>query len=78
IPLTLIYCQFVLFFITKPCLPCHSTVSAACPDFWIGYSRKCFYASKEERNWSLSLKTCSSLNASLAVIDTQKELVRNN
>uniref|UniRef100_A0A8C6X0J2 C-type lectin domain-containing protein n=1 Tax=Naja naja TaxID=35670 RepID=A0A8C6X0J2_NAJNA len=60
--------------ITKLCLPCHSTVSAACPDFWIGYRRKCFYVSKEERNWPLSLETCSSLNASLAVVDTQKEL----
>ncbi|XP_034277490.1 C-type lectin domain family 2 member D-like isoform X2 [Pantherophis guttatus] len=59
---------------TKPCLPCLSTVSAACPDFWIGYRGKCFYISKDEKNWSLSLKTCSLFNASLAVIDTQKEL----
>ncbi|XP_058026076.1 early activation antigen CD69-like isoform X4 [Ahaetulla prasina] len=58
----------------KPCLPCLSIVSAACPDFWIGYRGKCFYVSKEERNWALGLKTCSSLNASLAVIDTQQEL----
>uniref|UniRef100_A0A670ZKX9 C-type lectin domain-containing protein n=1 Tax=Pseudonaja textilis TaxID=8673 RepID=A0A670ZKX9_PSETE len=49
----------------------------ACPDSWIGYLGKCFYVSKEERNWSLSLSTCSSFNASLAVIDSQKELVRN-
>ncbi|KAK9405863.1 C-type lectin domain family 2 member D-like [Crotalus adamanteus] len=59
---------------TKTCLPCLSIVSAACPDFWIGYRGKCFYISKEEKNWTLSLKTCSSFNASLAVIDTQKEL----
>ncbi|XP_013921800.1 PREDICTED: early activation antigen CD69-like isoform X2 [Thamnophis sirtalis] len=59
---------------TKPYLPCLPIESAACPDSWIGYRRKCFYVSKEERNWSLSLNTCSSLNASLAVFDTQKEL----
>ncbi|ETE57138.1 C-type lectin domain family 2 member D, partial [Ophiophagus hannah] len=58
------------------CPFCHSLASQgfACPDFWIGYLGKCFYVSKEERNWSLSLETCSSFNASLAVIDTQKEL----
>ncbi|KAM3847556.1 C-type lectin domain family 2 member D-like isoform 2-T3 [Vipera latastei] len=59
---------------TETCLPCLSIVSVACPDFWIGYRGKCFYISKEEKNWSLSLTTCSSFNASLAVIDTQKEL----
>uniref|UniRef100_A0A8C5SPU3 C-type lectin domain-containing protein n=1 Tax=Laticauda laticaudata TaxID=8630 RepID=A0A8C5SPU3_LATLA len=46
----------------------------ACPDSWIKYNGKCLYVSKEERNWPLSLETCSSFNASLAVIDTQKEL----
>ncbi|XP_070789552.1 C-type lectin domain family 2 member D-like [Pituophis catenifer annectens] len=58
------------------CPSCHSLASqsAACPDFWIGYRGKCFYVSKDEKNWTLSLKTCSSFNASLAVIDSQKEL----
>uniref|UniRef100_A0A8C6X0T1 Uncharacterized protein n=1 Tax=Naja naja TaxID=35670 RepID=A0A8C6X0T1_NAJNA len=49
----------------------------ACPESWIKYNGKCLYVSKEERDWLLSLETCSSFNASLAVIDTQKELVRN-
>ncbi|ETE63825.1 Early activation antigen CD69, partial [Ophiophagus hannah] len=71
--LILVIISLAVFIITKQCLPCHSTISGACPDFWIGYRRKCFYVSKEERNWSLSLETCSSFNASLAVIDTQKE-----
>ncbi|XP_034277482.1 C-type lectin domain family 2 member D-like [Pantherophis guttatus] len=59
---------------TETCLPCRPLVSVACPDSWIRYHGKCLYVSKEERNWSLSLTTCSSFNASLAVIDTQKEL----
>ncbi|XP_070593945.1 C-type lectin domain family 2 member D-like isoform X2 [Erythrolamprus reginae] len=56
--------------------PSHSPASrsVACPDSWIGYRGKCFYMSKDERNWSLSLTTCSSFNASLAVIDSQEEL----
>ncbi|XP_034277645.1 C-type lectin domain family 2 member D-like isoform X2 [Pantherophis guttatus] len=61
---------------TETYLPCPllESQNVACPDSWIGYRGKCFYTSNEERNWSLSLKTCSSFNASLAVIDTQKEL----
>ncbi|XP_070592790.1 C-type lectin domain family 2 member D-like [Erythrolamprus reginae] len=60
----------------EPCPLCPRLVSqgVVCPDFWIGYRGKCFYTSKEEMNWFLSLTTCSSLNASLAVIDTQEEL----
>ncbi|XP_032095042.1 C-type lectin domain family 2 member D-like [Thamnophis elegans] len=59
---------------TCPFFPDPVSQGVACPDFWIGYRRKCFYVSKEERNWSLSLNTCSSFNASLAVIDNQEEL----
>ncbi|XP_026540262.1 C-type lectin domain family 2 member D-like [Notechis scutatus] len=61
---------------TETYLPYPSSASqgVACPDSWIGYLGKCFYVSKEERNWTVSLSTCSSLNASLAVIDSQKEL----
>ncbi|KAG8127755.1 hypothetical protein E2320_014640 [Naja naja] len=61
-----------------PCSPPFASQGVACPVSWIGYSGKCFYVAKEERNWSLSLETCSLFNASLAVIDTQNELVRNN
>uniref|UniRef100_A0A8C5SW76 C-type lectin domain-containing protein n=1 Tax=Laticauda laticaudata TaxID=8630 RepID=A0A8C5SW76_LATLA len=59
---------------SHPCSPPFASQDIACPDAWIGYLRKCFYVSKEERNWSLSLEICSSFNASLAVIDTQNEL----
>ncbi|XP_032068137.1 C-type lectin domain family 2 member D-like isoform X2 [Thamnophis elegans] len=59
---------------TCPSCPLFASQGVACPDFWVGYKGKCFYISKEEGNWSLSLKTCLSLNASLAVIDTQEEL----
>ncbi|XP_015684923.1 C-type lectin domain family 2 member D-like, partial [Protobothrops mucrosquamatus] len=68
----------ILLAVKKPktCSHCPSlpSQSVVCPDSWIGYRGKCFYVSKEEKNWSLSLTTCSSFNASLAVIDTQKEL----
>ncbi|XP_070593840.1 C-type lectin domain family 2 member D-like [Erythrolamprus reginae] len=59
---------------TETCSPCRPLACAVCPDSWIKYNGKCLYLSKEKRNWPLSLKTCSSFNASLAVVDTQKEL----
>ncbi|ETE59623.1 C-type lectin domain family 2 member D, partial [Ophiophagus hannah] len=59
---------------SRPFSPPFASQGVACPVSWIGYGGKCFYVAKEERNWSLSLETCSSFNASLAVIDTQNEL----
>ncbi|XP_013927462.1 PREDICTED: C-type lectin domain family 2 member D-like [Thamnophis sirtalis] len=46
----------------------------SCMDPWITYKGKYFYIAREEKDWFMSLKTCSLFNASLAVIDTQKEL----
>uniref|UniRef100_A0A8C3HY38 C-type lectin domain-containing protein n=1 Tax=Chrysemys picta bellii TaxID=8478 RepID=A0A8C3HY38_CHRPI len=48
--------------------------TAACPDDWIGYQGKCYLFSKADGTWNESQSNCSSLNASLAVIDTQKDL----
>ncbi|KAG6921624.1 C-type lectin domain family 2 member D, partial [Chelydra serpentina] len=47
-----------------------------CLEGWVGYGGKCYYFSKEEKNWDSSQHFCSSFNASLAVIDTQQEKVR--
>ncbi|TFJ97361.1 transmembrane protein 116-like protein [Platysternon megacephalum] len=54
------------------CSMCHSTPS--CVDGWIGYRGKCYYFSAAEGNWTNSQNNCSSLGASLAVIDTQQDL----
>ncbi|XP_044840412.1 C-type lectin domain family 2 member D-like isoform X1 [Mauremys mutica] len=47
---------------------------AACPDDWVGYRGKCYLFSKADGTWNEGQSNCSSLNASLAVIDTQKDL----
>uniref|UniRef100_A0A8C3SEI4 C-type lectin domain-containing protein n=1 Tax=Chelydra serpentina TaxID=8475 RepID=A0A8C3SEI4_CHESE len=52
-----------------PSVPC-------CLEGWVGYGGKCYYFSKEEKNWDSSQHFCSWFNASLAVIDTQQEKVR--
>uniref|UniRef100_H9GKF9 Uncharacterized protein n=1 Tax=Anolis carolinensis TaxID=28377 RepID=H9GKF9_ANOCA len=46
-----------------------------CPSGWIEFQRKCYYFSEDEGNWASSSLYCSSHNASLAVIDSQEEMV---
>nr|XP_005312722.1 C-type lectin domain family 2 member D-like isoform X1 [Chrysemys picta bellii] len=47
----------------------------SCPDSWIGYQGKCYYFSEMEGNWTYSQSQCSALNASLAVIDSEQDLI---
>nr|XP_056701388.1 C-type lectin domain family 2 member D-like [Euleptes europaea] len=56
------------------CSPCPPVADGACPDRWIGYHGKCYYKSEDEGNWSTSETTCSSFNATLALIDSQRDL----
>uniref|UniRef100_A0A8C3XHY8 C-type lectin domain-containing protein n=1 Tax=Chelydra serpentina TaxID=8475 RepID=A0A8C3XHY8_CHESE len=58
--------------IAASCSMCHSVSS--CEDGWIGYRGKCYYFSEAEGNWTYSKNNCSSLGASLAVIDTRQDL----
>ncbi|ETE63829.1 C-type lectin domain family 2 member D, partial [Ophiophagus hannah] len=51
--------------------PCESV---ACPESWHIYRGKYVYVSEKQGSWLMSSDFCSSLNASLVVIDTQKEL----
>ncbi|XP_015268549.1 PREDICTED: C-type lectin domain family 2 member B-like [Gekko japonicus] len=43
-----------------------------CPRYWIGYEGKCYYFSREKRDWVSSKHYCSSHNASLARIDKEE------
>ncbi|XP_060094228.1 C-type lectin domain family 2 member B-like [Heteronotia binoei] len=43
-----------------------------CPHYWIGYEGKCYYFSREKRDWVSSHHYCSSHNASLARIDKEE------
>nr|XP_032643797.1 C-type lectin domain family 2 member B-like isoform X2 [Chelonoidis abingdonii] len=45
-----------------------------CPDGWVGFRGKCYYFSDAEGTWDSSQSLCSSLNASLAEINTKKDL----
>uniref|UniRef100_H9GKG6 Uncharacterized protein n=1 Tax=Anolis carolinensis TaxID=28377 RepID=H9GKG6_ANOCA len=52
-----------------------AVLADSCPDGWVGYRKKCYYFSLTEGNWTVGNIYCSSHNASLAVIDSQKEKV---
>uniref|UniRef100_A0ACB8EH32 Uncharacterized protein n=1 Tax=Sphaerodactylus townsendi TaxID=933632 RepID=A0ACB8EH32_9SAUR len=43
-----------------------------CPRYWIGYEGKCYYLSRESRDWISSQHYCSSHNASLARIENEE------
>ncbi|XP_047643529.1 C-type lectin domain family 2 member B isoform X2 [Phacochoerus africanus] len=43
-------------------------------DNWIGFQDKCYYFSKEEKNWSSSRDSCLSENADLVLISTPEEM----
>ena len=49
---------------------------ANCPNGWIGFGNKCFYFSKEQRNWTVSQAYCRAQAAELARFDSLEELVR--
>uniref|UniRef100_A0A8C8RIL0 C-type lectin domain-containing protein n=1 Tax=Pelusios castaneus TaxID=367368 RepID=A0A8C8RIL0_9SAUR len=59
---------------TAPCPSYPPHINVGCPDDWVGYQGKCYFFSETESNWSTSQSHCSSYNASLALIDSWKEL----
>ncbi|KYO29946.1 C-type lectin domain family 2 member E-like [Alligator mississippiensis] len=46
----------------------------SCPADWIGYLGRCYYFSEAKGSWDSSQSSCSSLGASLARIDNEKEM----
>lgn len=73
--LALIIILFILLVRARdpsPALPTCPVVS--CPNGWVEYLGKCYHFSTAEGNWMSSKRHCSSLNAALAVIDSQEEM----
>ncbi|XP_051011407.1 early activation antigen CD69-like [Acomys russatus] len=54
-------------------LPNHCV--ASCEDEWVSYQRKCYFFSTTARSWALAQNSCSEDGATLAVIDSKKDLV---
>ncbi|XP_077187434.1 uncharacterized protein LOC143834493 [Paroedura picta] len=57
----------------SPTCPCSPWI-ISCPESWVGYQGRCYYFSESEGTWDFSQRQCSSYGASLASIDTQREM----
>lgn len=49
---------------------------ASCKDEWVAYQRKCYFFSTTTNSWASAQNSCSQEGATLAVIDSQKDMVR--
>ena len=49
-----------------------------CSDDWIGHKGKCYLISKKIKNWTLAQNSCSKHGATLAVIDSKEDMVRQH
>ncbi|XP_019486092.1 PREDICTED: early activation antigen CD69 [Hipposideros armiger] len=48
---------------------------SSCPDDWIGYNGKCYFISNLTSNWNLSQNSCFKHGATLALIDSEKDMI---
>ncbi|KAM6292571.1 C-type lectin domain family 2 member B-like [Porphyrio hochstetteri] len=48
--------------------------SVECPSEWIGYKKKCYFISEEEKNWTSSQTFCAENASSLAIFENQEEM----
>ncbi|XP_054446927.1 early activation antigen CD69 isoform X2 [Pteronotus mesoamericanus] len=54
--------------------PSNSHISS-CSDDWIGYQRKCYFISNIASNWTLAQNSCLKHGATLAFIDSEKDMI---
>ncbi|KAM6144481.1 C-type lectin domain family 2 member L-like isoform 2-T3 [Phoenicopterus ruber ruber] len=45
-----------------------------CPSEWIGYKKKCYFISEEEKNWTSSQTFCAKNESLLAVFENEEEM----
>ncbi|XP_057641548.1 early activation antigen CD69 [Chionomys nivalis] len=48
---------------------------ASCQDEWVAYQRKCYFFSTATSSWALAQNSCSQDDATLAVIDSEKDMI---
>nr|XP_020671467.1 C-type lectin domain family 2 member D-like [Pogona vitticeps] len=70
--IVLVVIVVVTVFLTKHFGP-SCAFSSPCPPLWIMFEGKCYYFSKEGKNWTSSQTFCSSYGASLARITTNEK-----
>ncbi|XP_004451241.1 early activation antigen CD69 [Dasypus novemcinctus] len=55
-------------------VPSDSLITS-CSDEWVGYQRKCYFFSPRKMNWTLAQSSCSKYGATLALIDSEKDMI---
>ncbi|XP_010126987.1 PREDICTED: C-type lectin domain family 2 member L-like, partial [Chlamydotis macqueenii] len=45
-----------------------------CPSGWIGFKKKCYFISEEEKNWTSSQTFCIKNQSQLVVFENQEEM----
>ncbi|XP_029811506.1 early activation antigen CD69 [Suricata suricatta] len=48
---------------------------SSCSDDWIVYQKKCYFVSTVTRNWKLAQNFCSEHSATLAFIDSERDMI---
>ncbi|XP_045410318.1 early activation antigen CD69-like isoform X1 [Lemur catta] len=48
---------------------------SSCSDDWIGYQKKCYLFSTVTKSWTSAQDACSKHGATLAVIDSEKDMI---
>ncbi|XP_025257623.1 early activation antigen CD69 isoform X1 [Theropithecus gelada] len=48
--------------------------ASSCSDDWVSYQRKCYFISTVKRSWTSAQNACSEHGATLAVIDSVKDM----
>ncbi|KAK2494466.1 hypothetical protein MC885_005257 [Smutsia gigantea] len=51
-----------------------NSYASSCSDDWIGYQKKCYFISSVMKNWTLAQNFCSKHGATLALIDSEKDM----
>ncbi|KAM6092317.1 C-type lectin domain family 2 member B-like [Theristicus caerulescens] len=65
----------IIVFAVKPETSCHRKFpSEQCPSEWIGYKKKCYFISEEEKTWTSSRTFCAKNESLLVVFENQEEM----
>ncbi|XP_065507960.1 C-type lectin domain family 2 member L-like [Caloenas nicobarica] len=65
----LVVAIIIIAFVVKP-----EASAQHCPSEWVGYKKKCYFISEEEKNWTSSQTFCNNNESLLATFENQEEM----
>ncbi|KAM6213516.1 C-type lectin domain family 2 member B-like isoform 1-T2 [Sarcoramphus papa] len=74
--LVLVLVVIIIVFVVKPETSHHGKFPPEqCSSEWIGYKKKCYFISEEEKNWTASQTFCAKNESLLVVFENQEEML---